>query len=87
MKKTMDEELHNSQIEKIANMMVDDSVSIDEQDQDKLQKYKDQTISDCNLSGDDAIKLVYEALLYLKLKNSKDVDPILKGDQFGAGFS
>ena len=83
----MDEELHNSQIEKIANMMVDDSVSIDEQDQDKLQKYKDQTISDCNLSGDDAIKLVYEALLYLKLKNSEDVDPIQKGEQFGAGFS
>ncbi len=36
----MDEELHNSQIEKIANMMVDDSVSIDEQDQDKLQNTK-----------------------------------------------
>lgn len=83
----MDEELHNSQIEKIANMMVEDSVSIDEQDPDKLQKYKDQTISDCNLSGDDAIKLVYEALLYLKLKNSEGVDPIQKGEQFGAGFS
>ena len=83
----MDEEQHNSQIEKIANMMVEDSVSIDEQDQDKLQKYKDQTISDCNLSGDDAIKLVYEALLYLKLKNSEGVDPIQKGEQFGAGFS
>ncbi len=83
----MDEERHNSQIEKIANMMVDDNISIDEQNQDKLQKYKDQTISDCNLSGDDSIKLVYEALLYLKLKNSEDVDPIQKGEQFGAGFS
>ncbi len=80
-------EPHNSQIEKIANMMVEVSVSIDEQDQDKLQKYKDQTISDCNQSGDDAIKLVYEALLYLKLKNSEGVDPIQKGEQFGAGFS
>jgi len=83
----MDEELHNSQIEKIANMMVDDSVSIDEQDQDKIQKYKDQIISDCNLSEHDAINLIYEALLYLKLKNSEDEDPIQKGDQFGAGFS
>jgi len=83
----MDEELHNSQIEKIANMMVDDSVSIDEQDQDKIQKYKDQIISDCNLSEHDAINLIYEALLYLKLKNSEDVDPIQKVDQFGAGFS
>ncbi len=87
MKKTMNDEQYNSQIEKIANMLVDDSVSIDEQDQDKLQKYKDQTISDCNLSGDDAIKLVNEAFLYLKLKNSEDEDPIQRGEQFGAGFS
>jgi len=83
----MDEELHNSQIEKIANMMVDDGVSIDEQDQGKIQKYKDQIISDCNLSEHDAINLIYEALLYLKLKNSEDVDPIQKGDKFEAGFS
>jgi len=83
----MDEELHNSQIEKIANMMVDDSVSIDEQDQGKIQKYKDQIISDCNLSEHDAINLIYEALLYLKLKNSEGEDPIQKGDKFGAGFS
>ncbi len=83
----MDEEQHNSQIEKIANMMVDDGVSIDEQDLDKLDKYKNQIISDCNLGEHDAINLIYEALLYLKLKNSKGEDPIQKGDQFGAGFS
>ena len=83
----MDEDQHNSQIEKIAHMMLEDNVSIDEQDSSKLQKYKDQTISDCNMSGDDALKLVYEALLYLKLKNSEGTDPIQKGDQFGAGFS
>ncbi len=83
----MDEKQHNSQIEKIANMMVDDGVSIDEQDQDKLEKYKNQIISDCNLGEHDAINLIYEVLLYLKLKNSKGEDPIQKGDQFGAGFS
>ena len=83
----MDEEQHNSQIEKIANMMLKDNVSMDEQDPDKLEKYKEQTISDCNLSGDDALKIAYEALLYLKLKNSNDADLIQKGDQFGAGFS
>ena len=83
----MNEEQHNSQIEKIANMMINDNVSMDEQDPDMLQKYKEQTISDCNLSEDDALKIAYEALLYLKLKNSKDTDPIQKGDQFGAGFS
>jgi len=83
----MDEDQHNSQIEKIANMMLKDNLSIDEQDQDKLKKYKDQTISDCGIGEDDAIKLVYEALLYLKLKNSEGSDMIQKGDEFGAGFS
>lgn len=83
----MDEEQRNSQIEKIANMMVQDKLSDDEQDQEKLQKYKDQTISDCNLNDEDAMKLVYEALLYLKLKNSEGTDVIQKGDEFGAGFS
>ncbi len=83
----MDEEQHNSQIEKIANMISDDKVSIDEQDPANLQKYKEQTISDCKMSEDDAIKLVYEALLYLKLKNSEGTDVIQKGDEFGAGFS
>ncbi len=83
----MDEDQHNSQIEKIAKVIMEDNVSIDEQDVSKLQKYKEQTISDCKMSEDEAIKLVYEALLYLKLKNSKGTDPIQKGDEFGAGFS
>jgi len=83
----MEDKQHNEQIEKIATMLTDDNVSVDEQDHQKLQKYKDQTVSDCNISEDDAIKIVYEALLYLKLKNSSGVDPIQKGDQFGAGFS
>ncbi len=87
MLKIMNEEQHNSQIEKIATMMLEDKISLDEQDVNKLQKYKKQTISDCNLNNDDATKLVYEALLYLKLKNSDGEDPIQKGDQFGAGFS
>ena len=83
----MEDKQHNKQIEKIATMLTDDNVSVDEQDPQKLQKYKDQTVSDCNITEDEAIKIVYEALLYLKLKNSSGVDPIQKGDQFGAGFS
>ena len=59
--------------------MVEDNISIDEQNQDKLEKYKDQTISDSNQSGT-AIKLVM--MLYLKLKNSKGVDPFQKGDHY-----
>jgi len=83
----MDEEQRNLQIEKIANRMIEDNISVDEQDQSNLEKYKIQTISDCQIDDEDALKLVYEALLYLKLKNSEGSDPIQKGDQFGAGFS
>ena len=83
----MDEEQHNLQIERTAKNMLEDKISIDEQDPSKLQKYTEQIISDCGLSDDDALKLTYEALLYLKLKNSDGSDPIQKGDQFGAGFS
>ena len=53
-------------LKKIAKMMVVDKISMDEQDSGKLQKYKDQTISDCNVSSDDALKIAYEALLYPK---------------------
>ncbi len=83
----MDDDKHNQQIEKIAKMLVSDKISIDEQDTKKLKKYQNQTMSDCNLDEDDSMKIVYEALLYLKLKNSSGVDPIQQGDQFGAGFS
>ena len=83
----MDEQQQNLQVEKIANMLLADKVSADEQDPSILEKYKTQTMSDCNIGEDDALKIVYEALLYLKLKNSPDSDPLQKGDQFGAGFS
>ena len=83
----MDENQYNSQIEKIASMLVNDNVSVDEQDVAKLKKYQEQIMIDCNLDAADSMKLVYEALLYLKLKNSSGVDPIQQGDQFGAGFS
>ena len=83
----MDDDKHNQQIEKIAKMLVSDKISIDEQDAENLKKYRNQTMSDCNLNEEDSMKIVYEALLYLKLKNSSGVDPIQKGDQFGAGFS
>ncbi len=83
----MDENQINEEIEKIANLMIHDNLSYDEQDDSKLEKYKNQVKSDCHLNDDDAMKLVYETLLYRKLKNSDSGDPLEKGDQFGAGFS
>jgi hypothetical protein len=83
----MDENQYNSLIEKIATMMEHDELSVDEQNTQKLQKYKEHVNSNSNLNDDDAMKLVYESLLYLKLKNLDSGDPLQKGDEFGAGFS
>lgn len=83
----MSEEEHNSKIENIAEQITKDEISIDEQDPKKLQRYYDFVKTKYNLEGDPAVQIVNEAFLYLKLKNSKDVDPIKEGDQFGAGFS
>ncbi|MCE9651829.1 MAG: hypothetical protein K8Q89_02040 [Nitrosarchaeum sp.] len=83
----MDENKYNSLVEKIATMIENDGVSIDEQNIEKLQKYKEHVKSNSNLTDDDSMDIVYESLLYLKLKNSDSGDPLQKGDEFGAGFS
>ncbi len=83
----MDESKQNSEIEKIANLMVHDGISSDEQDVTKLEKYKNQIKEDCDLDDEHAMKLVYETLLYRKLKNSDSSDILEKGTDFGAGFS
>jgi len=83
----MDEDKQNLEIEKIANLMVHDDISPDEQDVAKLEKYKNQIKEDCGLDDESALKMVYETLLYRKLKNSDSSDVLEKGNEFGAGFS
>ena len=83
----MNEEQQNSEIEKIANLMIHDGVSLDEQDSTKLEKYKNQIKEDSGLDDEESMKLVYEALLYRKLKNSDSGGLLEKGNEFGAGFS
>ena len=78
---------HNIRIEKIAQMITSDHMSIDEQDQLKLKKYYDFAIQNYSLESNMAKELVHEAFLYLKLKDGGDIDPLTKGDEFGAGFS
>jgi len=83
----MNEDQQNSEIEKIANLMLHDDISPDEQDVAKLEKYKNQIKADCDLDDEEAMKMVYETLLYRKLKNSDSSDVLEKGTDFGAGFS
>lgn len=83
----MDESEYNLQIEKIANLMMSDKISVDEQDPKKLEKYHNFAKTSFNLGDEAALQIVYEALLFLKLKESDSVDPLQEGDKFGAGFS
>lgn len=78
---------YNTRIEKVANLIVKDQTSLDEQDPKKLKKYYQYVITNFKMEGEFAKEFVNEAFLYLKLKNGHDADPIKKGDQFGAGFS
>jgi len=83
----MDETEHNSRIEKIADIISSDDISLDEQEQNKLKKYHDLAMQNYGLDQNEASELVNEAFLYLKLKQGPDIDPLTKGDEFGAGFS
>ena len=83
----MEESEHNSRIEKIAEMILSDNISLDTQEQNMLKKYHDFAKENYNLDQDFASELVNEAFLYLQLKQAPDIDPLTKGDQFGAGFS
>ena len=83
----MEESEHNSRIEEIAKMILSDNVSLDTQEQNVLKKYHNFAKENYNLDQDSASELVNEAFLYLQLKQAPDIDPLTKGDQFGAGFS
>ena len=83
----MSESDTNLQIEKIAKLMEADNISPDEQDPKKLEKYHEHAKQNFGTNDEASLQLTYEALLYLKLKNSDSVDPLQEGDKFGAGFS
>ena len=83
----MEESEHNSRNGKIAEMILSDNISLDTQEQNILKKYHDFAKENYDLDQDSASELVNEAFLYLQLKQAPDIDPLTKGDQFGAGFS
>jgi len=83
----MSDSEHDSQIEKIALLIVNDKTSLDEQNPMKLQRYYNFVKTNFKITGESAEQLVNEAFLYLKLKNTDFIDPLQDGDKFGAGFS
>ena len=83
----MSNEDYNELIEKLANKILEDKTSFDEQDPNILKNYSDFVKTNFNIEGEKATELVNEAFLYLKLKSAGDIDPLQEGDKFGAGFS
>ena len=83
----MTESDYNSQIEQVAKLMEQDNVSPDEQDPNKFEKYHEFAKNEFSIDDEASVQLIYEALLYLKLKNSESADPMQDGDKFGVGFS
>lgn len=78
---------HESKIEKIAALITQDRVSLDEQDPQRLAKYYEFAESSFHMDRDQAKHLVNEAFLYLMLKDDADFDVLEHGGKFGAGFS
>ena len=82
----MDDTKRNNFVVKISKKIMDDNISLDEQDEVVLENYAKFAIS-LGVDQDYAVEIVNEAFLYLKMQESTDIDPIKQGDQFGAGFS
>lgn len=83
----MDESAYNSQIEKLATILIADKISPDEQDPKIINKYFEFAKKEFSLNNETALQLLYETLLYLKMKQSDNIDPLQQADKFGAGFS
>ena len=84
---SMDDSQRNSFVLQIANMLENDKVSLDEQDPKILQKYQKFASNQLEMEDSDAVEIVNEAFLYLKMQHSTDIDPAKEGDRFAAGFS
>ena len=82
----MDDDFRNQCIEKIALKITDENISSDETSTDQIEYLQKFAIS-LGIDISNTEEVVNEAFLYIAMKNAKDIDPLTKGDEFGAGFS
>ena len=82
----MDDNFRNKCIEKIALKISEENISTDETSSDIIEYLQKFAISlGVDISNTEGV--VNESFLYIAMKNAKDIDPLTKGDEFGAGFS
>ena len=82
----MDDNFRNECIDKIASKISDEKISaVDPSPENIVYLQKFAITLGVDISNTEEI--VNEAFLYIAMKNAKDIDPLTKGDEFGAGFS
>ena len=82
----LDDNFRNQCIEKISLKIIDEKIPMDNPSSETLEYLQKFAISlGVDISNTDEV--VNEAFLYIAMKNAKDIDPLTKGDEFGAGFS
>jgi len=82
----VDDDIRNQLVEKIAAKIIDEDIPLKNTPQDAIEYLQKFTIT-LGVDISHSEELVDESFLYLSMKNAGDVDPLTKGDQFGAGFS
>ncbi len=82
----MDDAHRNQCIEKIALKISGEKISLDEPSSENIE-YLQKFAMTLGVDNSITSEVVNEAFLYIAIKNAKDVDPLTKGDEFGAGFS
>ena len=76
----------NECIEKISLKISEENVPTDETPAEQIEYLQKFAIS-LGVDISNTEEVVNEAFLYIAMKNAKDIDPLTKGDEFGAGFS
>jgi len=82
----VDDDTRNQLVEKIAAKINDEDIPLNDTPQDAIEYLQKFAIT-LGVDISHTEELVHESFLYLSMKNAGDVDPLTKGDQFGAGFS
>ena len=82
----MDDNFRNECIDKIALKISDEKISADKPSSENFEYLQKFAIT-LGVDISNTEEIVNEAFLYIAMKNAKDIDPLTKGDEFGAGFS
>jgi len=82
----LDDNQRNQCIEKIASKISEENIPVDEPSSENIE-YLQKFALTLGVENSITTEVVDEAFLYIAIKNAKDVDPLTKGDEFGAGFS